>query len=257
MDISDPLSPGQYVIYTLVDPTDETVYYVGQTRNPKRRLEQHLAARYHEGKKGDWLRCLAQKGQQPLMQIVETITGEQAALEKEQEWIHHFLEKKMPLFNIQAQPSRNPARLHLIPVAELCRTQIIIAGVPPVIAVQLPGGRTGATLRSLCALLDISEGRQAARIKRSPGLASALILATVNTRGGPQQVDVLLDWAIPIWAAGLHLSRLPEARRPVALILQQNAFVAIEQAFASPENDKALSETPQSVLNQIRQEFCC
>src|SRR5215467_13360783 len=71
MDTPDTLSPGQYAVYALVDPTDEIVYYVGLTRNPKRRLEQHLGARHHKGKKGDWLRRLRLKGQQPLMQILE------------------------------------------------------------------------------------------------------------------------------------------------------------------------------------------
>ena len=36
MDIPDCLPPSQYVIYALVDPTDEKVYYVGQTRNPQK-----------------------------------------------------------------------------------------------------------------------------------------------------------------------------------------------------------------------------
>jgi len=108
MDIPDPLSPGQYVVYALVDPTDGIIYYIGQTRNPKRRLEQDLAARHHKGKKGDWLRQLRMKGQQPLMQILEVVIGEKAALEKEQEWIRHFLAEKMLLLNIQAQPNTSP-----------------------------------------------------------------------------------------------------------------------------------------------------
>ncbi len=79
------LPPDHYVVYALIDPIDEQVYYVGQTRNPQVRLAAHLSARHHEGEKGDWLRLLEQKGQQPLMQILEVVIGQKTALEKEQE----------------------------------------------------------------------------------------------------------------------------------------------------------------------------
>lgn len=119
MDTLGTLPPGQYAIYALIDPTDEMVYYVGQTRNPQRRLEQHMAARHHEGEKGDWLRRLIQKDQQPLMQVLEKVTDEKAALEKEQVWIRHFVEKKMPLVNAQVRPRKNRPRPSAIPHAEV------------------------------------------------------------------------------------------------------------------------------------------
>lgn len=104
------LPPDHYVIYTLIDPTDELVYYVGQTCRPQVRLATHLSDRYHEGKKGDWLRRLEQKGQQPLMQILEVVIGQKTALKKEQEWILHFLAQKMPLLNYQWRPGQQPVR---------------------------------------------------------------------------------------------------------------------------------------------------
>jgi hypothetical protein len=134
---------------------------------------------------------------------------------------------------------------------------------PPIDAVQMPDGQAGATLRSLCALLDIDKGRQVARIKRNSGLSTALVLMVVDTPGGPQPTDVLQAWAVPIWASGLHTSRLPEKKQAVALILQQEAFAAIKQAFTRPENDAPASEAaapqasapeaPQKSLRQIRQ----
>lgn len=104
------LPPDHYVIYALIDPTDKQIFYVGQTRNPQVRLASHLSARYHEGQKGDWLRRLEQKGQQPLMQILEVVIGQKTALEKEQEWIQHFLAQKMPLLNYQWLPGQQPVR---------------------------------------------------------------------------------------------------------------------------------------------------
>jgi hypothetical protein len=128
----------------------------------------------------------------------------------------------------------------------------------PIDAVSMPDKQQGATMRSLCALLDIDKGRQVARIKRNPGLSAALVLMLVETPGGPQSTEVLQSWAIPIWAAGLHTSRLPERKRALALILQQKAFTAIEQAFAQPKNDAPASPPPppepaQSSLRQIKE----
>ncbi|HEU5369957.1 MAG TPA: hypothetical protein VFU69_15900 [Ktedonobacterales bacterium] len=156
-------------------------------------------------------------------------------LEKEQEWIRHYVEKKMPLLNAEAQPKRRNARPHLLPVAEVRSIQTIIAGAPPLIAVCLPDGELGATLRSLCDLLDLNQRGQIQRIRRSQSLAEALQEATISTPGGPQQAEVLLNWAISVWAAGLQPSRLSEAKQAAARVLQQRAFAAIEQAFTRPE----------------------
>ncbi len=35
MDIPDPLPADHYAIYALLDPTDDLVYYVGQSRSPQ------------------------------------------------------------------------------------------------------------------------------------------------------------------------------------------------------------------------------
>jgi predicted GIY-YIG superfamily endonuclease len=231
MDIPDPLLPGQYVIYALVDPTDGLVYYVGQTRNAHRRLAHHLAARYHDGEKGDWLRRLKQKGQQPLMHILEVVRGEGAALQKEREWIRSFLERKMPLFNGEVQPRRNKPRPSSTPVAEICYIHTSIAGAPRIVAVRLPDGRLGATLRSLCKVLNLDQVAQLRRVRHSRLLAKALHEATISTPGGPQRVGVLLNWALAMWAAGLQVTELPETKRAAALVLQSEAFTAIEQAF--------------------------
>jgi hypothetical protein len=108
------LPPDHYIIYALIDPTDEQVYYVGQTCRPQIRLATHLSARDHDGKKGDWIRRLEQRGQQPLMQILEVVIGQKTALKKEQEWIQHFLAQKMPLLNYQWQPGQQSIRRPLV-----------------------------------------------------------------------------------------------------------------------------------------------
>ncbi len=126
----------------------------------------------------------------------------------------------------------------------LSKDVILVAGLPPIIAVRLPDGELSATLRSLCDLLDLDRRGQFRRIHRIPSLTEALQEATISTPGGPQQAEVLLNWAISIWAAGLHVSRLSEAKRAAALVLQQRAFSAIEQAFAQRENNSAVPPPP-------------
>ena len=95
----------------------------------------------------------------------------------------------------------------------------IVDSMPPIEAVCLEDGGQAATVRSLCAMLDIARNGQIVRIRRNPSLSSALLTITVATPGGPQATDVLVDWAIPIWATGLQTSRLPKEKRALALIV--------------------------------------
>src|SRR5690242_6318586 len=93
--------PPEYGIYALIDPTDGLIYYIGQTSNPRQRLAQHLVARHHEGAKAEWLHRLDERGQKPLMQILEIVIGRHKALAREREWIRRFQEQGMPLLNTQ------------------------------------------------------------------------------------------------------------------------------------------------------------
>ncbi len=124
------------------------------------------------------------------------------------------------------------------------RHVILVGDLRPIIAVRLSDGELSATLRSLCDLLDLNQWGQIQRIRRSASLAKALQEATISTPGGPQQVEVLLNWAISIWAAGLQVSRLSDAKRAAAEVLQQKAFAAIEQAFVQVEPDSAAQPQP-------------
>lgn len=226
MDIPDALSPGQYAIYALIDPTDELVYYVGQTRSPKGRLAAHLAERHHDGKKGEWLRRLKHKGQQPLMLVLEVVRGEETVLAREQEWIQHFLEEKMPLLNAQAEPT--PANQEvLIPL----RQETILLFGYPVIVVQLPDERIAVCLGSLCDMLKIARNMQARRIRSDKFLSEQLSCVRIQTAGGPQISAVLTDWAVPIWASGLQTALLSEEKQALALRVKREAASAIEQAL--------------------------
>jgi P22_AR N-terminal domain len=130
----------------------------------------------------------------------------------------------------------------------------------PVQAVQMPDGLVGATLRSLCAALSLDYASQYQRIRRTAALREALQLITLDTPGGPQAVDVIPAWVIPVWLAGLHINRLPEEKRALILSFQREAVAAIERAFTEPESSapppqERKPETSPNVVDQMKQGF--
>lgn len=120
----------------------------------------------------------------------------------------------------------------------------VLDSAPPIYAVKIDEAHKGATLRSLCVPLDLARHAQAARIKRDPALAGALVTVLLDSPGCPQQTDVLLSWAIPIWLSGLNTTRLSEEKQALALYMQQKAVEVIERAFVEPEHTAAASPPP-------------
>jgi predicted GIY-YIG superfamily endonuclease len=67
-------------IYTLNDPTNNNVYYVGKTNNPKNRYKQHVYEAKHTRKKTklyQWMGQLLKNGQKPIMDIIDEVEVEQ------------------------------------------------------------------------------------------------------------------------------------------------------------------------------------
>jgi uncharacterized coiled-coil protein SlyX len=112
------------------------------------------------------------------------------------------------------------------------RTVVVSPTLPPLQGVQLPDGQVGATLRSLCIFLQLNFLSQQRRIARSRHLRNALTTATVATKGGPQEMAVLMAWVIPHWALGIQTDRLDAAKRARVLIIQTQAVEALYRAFS-------------------------
>lgn len=83
---------GDFYIYALVDPDDNTVRYVGQTTCPASRLISHMTSGEGTGgkPKGEWISSLKMSGKVPRMEILT-----RASLHEweraEQYWIAFYL----------------------------------------------------------------------------------------------------------------------------------------------------------------------
>jgi len=61
-------------IYALKDPDTEEVRYVGKTKHPKIRLQQHVwEANRKQNRRACWVRSLLKNGKRPILEIVDEV----------------------------------------------------------------------------------------------------------------------------------------------------------------------------------------
>jgi hypothetical protein len=83
-------------IYYLICPISNEVKYVGKTKNPKTRYNQHIKKLdKQETPKKMWLQDLFSKGLKPKLKIVEEINGDGRSLEQK-----HVTLNKNTILNI-------------------------------------------------------------------------------------------------------------------------------------------------------------
>ena len=88
-----------FYVYTLADPRDDNVHYIGVTRYPALRMYQHLYTQDGNEGKLRWVQGLFADGIEPVMLVLETVDTWELALERERYWIKLYLEQKAPLVN--------------------------------------------------------------------------------------------------------------------------------------------------------------
>lgn len=93
-----------------------------------------------------------------------------------------------------------------------------------VLSVRLPDDHIATSHNALCRMFDLSRTTQIQRIQRNENLASQLVLARVETAGGPQNIEVLIVDAIPEWVLGIQINKLAPEKRPLLLALKAEAF---------------------------------
>ncbi|HEU5198353.1 MAG TPA: GIY-YIG nuclease family protein [Ktedonobacterales bacterium] len=239
MDVPEVQPTGQYVIYALIDPTDHRICYVGQTRNPRLRLLNHLSKKHHRGEKGAWLRSLEEKGHQPFMQILERVTDKETALAREQVWICRFLERGMPLINSEAKAQEQLDSSYLEQILFPTHQETAAICGCRVTRVWLPNGHTAIILRDLSTQLAIASSWQSQQIRSDPVLFNYLVYARIKTPGGPQIAAALLEGALPLWLASLRLTHISLEQREEIHALQRKAADVLCDYFSGHLHDRS------------------
>lgn len=129
-------------VYVLIDPRDGMSRYVGISKDPRSRLDQHM--KEVENEKRAWLAELKRMGLSPELEVLETVVEHEGDVDavaeaRERYWISSLLRSGAPLTNIfgiprsSSQPSpkrsrRDPqttfeeARIEAgLTIAQLCR----------------------------------------------------------------------------------------------------------------------------------------
>jgi hypothetical protein len=102
------LKMSPYSVYALIDPRDNQVRYIGQTRNPKSRLNDHLCVPSGTREKIDWIQELRMQGLKPQMTIIEDGLTYQESLEREQHWIQHYRGQEHEIHNHKQERKIQP-----------------------------------------------------------------------------------------------------------------------------------------------------
>lgn len=89
-----------YIVYTLSDPQDASIHYVGISKHVERRYQEHVSCSGVNLQKNIWVISLLQKNLRPELTTIETVIGSQSAKERETYWIEHHLRNGSPLTNI-------------------------------------------------------------------------------------------------------------------------------------------------------------
>jgi hypothetical protein len=95
-----------HYIYVLRDPRDDSVRYVGRTKNPERRYQSHLYKKYDGSfihARRDWILELRSIGLRPRMELVETLhtpVAEALVNERERRWMLHLFQQGANLTNV-------------------------------------------------------------------------------------------------------------------------------------------------------------
>ena len=93
-----------------------------------------------------------------------------------------------------------------------------------VLSVRLSDDHVATSHNGLCHMLDVARHGQIERIRRDKKLSEQLVLARVETNGGPQNIEVLIVDAIPEWVLGIQINKLAPEKRPLLLALKAEAF---------------------------------
>lgn len=93
----------EVAIYVLIDPRTKERRYVGRSKNPEQRLQQH-ASNPSPGLMTYWIVDLLIDRLEPEMLILEWVFFPNSPWEREKYWICRGIEENWPLLNKQGHP---------------------------------------------------------------------------------------------------------------------------------------------------------
>ncbi len=100
-------------IYSLEDPRDSEIYYVGQSTDPEHRLSEHItearSGRMENRALCRWLLSLDRLGLRPVLNIEAECRSPYEADVEEKRLIHHY-GRLYDLFNLHHNPYRKQTR---------------------------------------------------------------------------------------------------------------------------------------------------
>lgn len=89
-----------YNIYALLDPRDDSIRYIGMTRDLKDRVSRHMANIEHASpEKHAWIADLKAHGLECVPWELEQVSSKKDAERREQWWIRYCLSGGEPLLN--------------------------------------------------------------------------------------------------------------------------------------------------------------
>jgi hypothetical protein len=127
----------------------------------------------------------------------------------------------------------NPMKTTRTPITPVKQAFVEIAG-HRILAFLLPDNRIVAAFRMICNLLGVDHRSQLRRVQADPTLSNLLMVVKIDIVGTPQEMNVIVAEAIPMWLANIHESKVAlEARETLAEF--QRVAVQTLRAFFFPE----------------------
>ncbi len=116
-----------------------------------------------------------------------------------------------------------------------------------VLSIRLSDDHVASSHTALCRMLNLSRHGQMERIRRDKELSEQLVLARVETAGGPQQMEFLIVEAIPHWAVGINFHLLAPEKRPLVIALQVEAVKVFYGYFFKTDGEQADQPTTKQL----------
>ncbi len=100
-----------------------------------------------------------------------------------------------------------------------------------VVAVQHPDTTVYVLFAKLCENLGLTRSSQVRRVQRHAVLSKGLVLLSIQTESGVQEIQCLRLDLLPLWLSGVHASRVKAEFQVKLVRYQEEAAVVLWQAF--------------------------